>query len=185
MALTGFLERSSTIIRPGVLYYKGGKSGNICHIMTSAAGRASGERTSRHHLKLDDPLFYQIVRKNVWRSVRSKVLQKLLLVWANATVSPEIASELGRKGLRPTKRNIMKLVDTAFVQSVVGGKKQEHRVSERTAREYVDALRFIVEAKVPWISIDESLVPGKGSIRGVSETEILRRYKGLRKALGL
>ena len=152
--------------------------------MTSTPN-APKERNSRHHLKLDDPLLYQIVWKNVWHSVRSKVLQKLLLVWAYATVSPEIASELDRKGLRLTKRNIMKLVDTAFVRAVVGGKKQEHRLSERSAREYVDALRFIVEARVPWVSLDEPLIPGEGAIRPVSEAEILRRYKGLRRALGL
>ena len=153
--------------------------------MTSPSGDSSRERMSVHHLKLEDPLLYQTVKKNVWHSVRNKVLQKLLLVWANATVSPEIASELGRKGLRPTKRNIMRFVDTAFVQSVIGGKKQEHPVSARTAREYVDALRFIVGAKVPWVSVDESLIPGMGPIRTVSEAEIRRRYKGLRKALGI
>jgi hypothetical protein len=72
-------------------------------------------------------------------SIRSKVLQKLVLLWRNFFWSypDEIKKRLAEKHLRIDRGNVAYALEPKDIIEVIG-------CSERTAKEYIQALRILM-----------------------------------------
>ena len=97
---------------------------------------------AKHKIKLKaEADIEKFIHKHVFRSVRNKVLQKLLLLafqlkWSKTGLYKTAAKRLVSKKLPLNLSNIAYELEPEDVMGIIG-------CSKRTAIEYVDALRYL------------------------------------------
>jgi len=97
---------------------------------------------AKHKIKLEaEADVEKFIHKHVFRSVRNKVLQKLLLLafqlkWSETELYKKAAKRLAEKKLLLNLSNVTYELEPEDVMGIIG-------CSKRTAIEYIDALRYL------------------------------------------
>lgn len=97
---------------------------------------------AKHKLAISNPTAEKFIHKHYFRSIRNKVLQKLVLLFCNFWLSreqplyQEITKRLNEQGLSNDLCNIVYELKPEDVMPIIG-------CSKRTAVEYIQALRVL------------------------------------------
>lgn len=96
----------------------------------------------KHHIKINcDEATKRLLLSKLFLSIRSKVLQKLLLLWYNAysksSLRKKLMERLVSQGIAVNRANLVRVLTPSDVIPII-------HCSKRTAIEYIDALKVLM-----------------------------------------
>lgn len=100
-----------------------------------------GDVMGKHHIKIKcDEATKRLLISKLFLSVRSQVLQKLLLLWFNVyfrELQGKLVERLVSQGVVVNRANLVRVLTSSDVMPML-------HCSKRTAIEYIDALKVLM-----------------------------------------
>ena len=105
--------------------------------------RTPESKFAKHKFQLGNDRWTTFFQRTILHSVRSKVLQNLCFLWfliegsVETSLYEKLCIRLKEKEIRLTRSNLVYALELKDVMEVL-------QVSKRTAKEYIDALRYLI-----------------------------------------